>query len=331
MHFVSISIIGREPARFGRDGCETRLFADTNEQGYKNNQKTRKHTSIRGYRGDGPVFGVHVTERIPHLRAVCQYGVSVADEWMLIHKMLEFSGPPRSSTQRSTKTPTTGNNGVPVELAIECWDVDDGQVLLIESAVLCRIGSIVSDQSAVDTDVGSGRVGTAHCTNGHGRGSCGDRRPVHGGSSLTLEQSLAALVSLSGTSTPCAPAKLPPASRHLRVNLAIQATCQRVDQSTKWHTTALAVPRSVAWLVHSRPDLVAACQALRACQQSSDKEQQNQQHHVASRNNDAAAEALAGTCPWVWTTVQLGQTLLHAADGHGAGLELDTIPLSLQS
>jgi hypothetical protein len=66
--------------------------------------------------GDGPVFGVHVTERIPHLRAVCQYGVSVADEWMLIHKMLEFSALHDLYLNDPTNSNTTTNTLLPAEL-----------------------------------------------------------------------------------------------------------------------------------------------------------------------------------------------------------------------
>jgi hypothetical protein len=268
--------------------------------------------------GDGPVFGVHVTERIPHLRAVCQYGVSVADEWMLIHKMLEFSALHDMQLNDPTKTPTTGNNGVPVELAIECWDADDGQVLLIESADALpdwvdRIGPINCRHRCW---IREGRVQLIAPMDMEEVAVATDDQSTGMDTSLTLEQSLAALVSLSLEQALTALQQNDPArvSAPGRVNLAIQATCQRVDQSTKWHTTALAVPRSVAWLVHSRPDLVAAaCQAFAehaANSHPKDKEQQKQQHHVASkRNNDAAAEALAGTCQdWVWTTVQLGRT-----------------------
>ena len=65
--------------------------------------------------GDGPVFGVHVTSGCPHLRAICYYGTNVNDEWVAIAGVFQLS------KQFS-------------QLAFQCWDVDDGHVLLIESA-----------------------------------------------------------------------------------------------------------------------------------------------------------------------------------------------------
>jgi hypothetical protein len=41
----------------------------------------------------------------------------------------EFSALHDLQLNDPTKTPTTSNNGVPVELAIECWDVDDGRLI----------------------------------------------------------------------------------------------------------------------------------------------------------------------------------------------------------
>jgi hypothetical protein len=270
--------------------------------------------------GDGPVFGVHVTDRIPHLRAVCQYGVSVADEWMLIHKMLQFSALQdlHLNDPRNHANPTGTSKQAPAELAIECWDVDDGQVLLIESADVLpdwvdRIGPINCRHRCW---IRAGRVQLIAPMETEEVATATDQS--HMSTSLSLEQSLAALVSLSLEQALAALQQNDPArvSAPARVNQAIQATCQRVaDKSVLWyHTTALAVPRSVAWLVHSRPDLVAAaCQAFaeHAANSSNPKDQQQhqqQQQHQTHRNNDAA-EVLAGTCQdWVWTTARLGRT-----------------------
>jgi SGT1 protein len=65
--------------------------------------------------GDGPVFGVHVSSGYPHLRAICYYGANVNDEWVAIAGIFHLS-------KRF------------LQLAFQCWDVDDGHVLLIESA-----------------------------------------------------------------------------------------------------------------------------------------------------------------------------------------------------
>jgi SGT1 protein len=74
--------------------------------------------------GDGPVFGVHTSPEeplsnvsIPHLRCSCSYGVSVMDEWMLIHLVLTWI----------KSTPS-------VLVAAEFWDVEDGQILCIEAS-----------------------------------------------------------------------------------------------------------------------------------------------------------------------------------------------------
>jgi hypothetical protein len=65
--------------------------------------------------GDGPVFGVHVTDGVAHLRAVCRYGVCVMDEWMAVDMLLELS-----------KTR--------MDIVVSCWDFQDGQVILIQTA-----------------------------------------------------------------------------------------------------------------------------------------------------------------------------------------------------
>jgi hypothetical protein len=69
------------------------------------------------YGGDGPVFGVHVgSEGVPCLRAYCRYGPSVLDEWMAVDFMNDMS--------KSLKE----------DIAISCWDAEDGQVILIQSS-----------------------------------------------------------------------------------------------------------------------------------------------------------------------------------------------------
>lgn len=68
--------------------------------------------------GDGPVYGIHVTEGIPHVRGLCYYGPSVQDEWHVVAQLLQFSG----ASQHNVAT--------------KVWDADDGQLLLIESALV---------------------------------------------------------------------------------------------------------------------------------------------------------------------------------------------------
>jgi hypothetical protein len=69
------------------------------------------------YGCDGPVFGVHLTDRIPHLRAYCRYGPNVLDEWIAISYL-------RQLTQQHR------------EVAGMAWDKQDGQVILIQLADL---------------------------------------------------------------------------------------------------------------------------------------------------------------------------------------------------
>jgi len=79
---------------------------------YLQNKNFRWH-----HGGDGPVFGVHVgEEKVPHLRAYCRYGPNIADEWMAIQFMWEMS------------------TDMDRDIAISCWDVEDGQVMFIQAA-----------------------------------------------------------------------------------------------------------------------------------------------------------------------------------------------------
>lgn len=210
--------------------------------------------------GDGPVFGVHVTDGIPHLRAICRYGVSVADEWTLIRWMLEFSGEH-------------------TDVAVECWDVDDGQVLLIQAAEVLP--------GWVDS------IGPMNCRHrcwiqaGQVRLVAPDEAASTTLSDLDLHLSQALALIQENSSLLSAPTS---------VNQVIQQTCLRIQNAGQWHKSALAVPRSVAWLVENRPTIVAAaCQAFLA----------NLTKNPVPKHH----ESLSGTCEdWVWTTATMGRT-----------------------
>jgi hypothetical protein len=123
--------------------------------------------------------------------------------------------------------------------------------------------------------------------------------------SLSLEQSLAALVSLSlEQALRCAPTNDPARVSAPSRQPSNSSNVSTGGKSTKWHTITVFAVRCLP-AVRNRPDLVAAaCQAFpEHAANSHPKDQQHQQH--SNRNNDAAAEVLAGTCHWVWTTVQL--------------------------
>jgi hypothetical protein len=103
--------------------------------------------------GDGIVFGLHCSPAndhfdsenshvgnvaqdrsslmIPHLRAVCRYGVSVADEWQAIQLLLSQRFDRETTVDDGIITTTTLHK---YQMVTECWDVDDGQVLLIEAS-----------------------------------------------------------------------------------------------------------------------------------------------------------------------------------------------------
>lgn len=208
--------------------------------------------------GDGPVFGIHATEGIPHLRAVCRYGVSVADEWNLIALVQEFSAQNE-------------------EVAVECWDLDDGQVLLIQSAL--ELPSWVDE------------IGPEHC-----RRRCWIRKgklcliqpkETRQLQTLSLQSALSLLASTSESSTEQV---VIPSRVNQAIRTAIQHYCKK--SASLHHTAAVAVPRAVAALIKSRPDLAAAaCNAF--CENSS----------VPLPSSSAI------NCEdWVWTTHKFGRT-----------------------
>jgi SGT1 protein len=80
-----------------------------------NNQFGELTKDYRWYSGgEGPIFGVHVSSGVAHLRGECLYGHSVLDEWAMVGAVFEIS-------KR-------------IHAAIRFWDTGDGQILLIESS-----------------------------------------------------------------------------------------------------------------------------------------------------------------------------------------------------
>jgi hypothetical protein len=75
--------------------------------------------------GDGLVFGIHTTDSIPHLRGACSYGANVQDEWMAIAMMKRWS---------AQKPTITNDKDTYDDVALQFWDVQDGHVLLIQTA-----------------------------------------------------------------------------------------------------------------------------------------------------------------------------------------------------
>ena len=211
--------------------------------------------------GDGPIFGIHVTidnsTSIPHLRAYCRYGSSVLDEWVLIHFLQELSA-------------ANTNNAIMNDVAISCWDVPDGQVMLIATA------ETLPDW--VDQDP----------TDDH-RYAC------------WLHQGVVKLIRESHTSLSDALFHLKHSNSNKVVVLpALQSALkqclhQSLQQATKSHTTAVAVPRKFAQLLSKRPDLVHVFT-------------QSFHKHVEDDIPPKLSSRLRELDDWGWTTVTLSRT-----------------------
>lgn len=173
------------------------------------------------YGGDGPVFGIHVDEddRIPHLRAYVRYGPSVADEWIAIDAMLTMS--------KKFSADDDENQNV----AIRCWDVEDGQVILIQTSDVLPAWV---DEDPTDLQ----------------RNACWIRdgeiqilKTPH----VSLEKALKELQKQPRRSL----------SSHTRIHAALIRWLEQ--NRTKAHATQrmpLVLPRKVALLLQERPDLV---------------------------------------------------------------------------
>ncbi|CAB9517075.1 Protein ecdysoneless homolog [Seminavis robusta] len=191
--------------------------------------------------GDGPVFGIHGSEQIPHLRAICRYGANVADEWTAVELVRQF-------TEQSS------------QIAVECWDVQDGQILLIESANVLP--------SWVD-DVGPEAM-RHRCWVQNGQIQLLPVAPTNSNSStnnqthnLGLQEALKTLQ--KGGSQVQNPGRVQEAIRDCVARFVpsyILSKSQQPDKaktaSTHEHKAVIALPRPVAYLIHRRPDLVNA-------------------------------------------------------------------------
>jgi SGT1 protein len=213
------------------------------------------------YGGDGPVFGIHVTDSVPHLRAHVHYGPNVLDEWMGIHFLREI-----------TK--------LDKDVAAMAWDVQDGQVLLIQLADLLPESF---DQDSTDRH----------------KYACW----LWNGSLILFETphiSLpAALSSLRQVPKDQAPS-------YPRLQEALQYWLDLNQQEAKMlQRTALVLPRNVALLVERRPDLLhTAIQAF-----CSHLEHANTRPPSSGSPGDAGDDIdLMEYEDWVWTTPKISRT-----------------------
>jgi len=224
--------------------------------------------------GDGPVFGIHVSSsngNIPHLRAQCRYyGVSVDDEWQLVGWILQQTC-----------------HGISTKLAVECWDVDDGQLLLIEAAehLPAWVDRLGPEQCRHRCWIVEGQVTLI--------------RPVDTQQQepLSLRDALTALQQQQQEQVV---ERAPEA-----VQRAIRNRVDRVER--RRHCAAVALPRAVAHLFQQRPDLVAtACRLFVEQTAIGGKKQSTVSASSTDQDDD---DYLAGACQdWVWTTLPFGRT-----------------------
>ena len=173
--------------------------------------------------GEGPVFGMTETTGCAHLRATCRYGANVDDEWAAIAGVLQLS---KAYSQ----------------LAFQCWDVDDGHVLLIEAALHLPpwVDSISPAACRYRCWIRTGSIILI--------------RPVYDcNDHLTLRDGLFRISQESSLERP--------ASLQNSITTRIQRFLDAIHVNPpNWkgqlHRSALIVPRCVAQLIHSHPQLV---------------------------------------------------------------------------
>eukprot|EP00977_Amphora_coffeiformis_P026634 scaffold28547_cov176-Amphora_coffeaeformis.AAC.1 len=225
--------------------------------------------------GQGPVFGIHVDshqDKIPHLRAQCRYSVAVADEWALIRCLLQF-------------TRDDDDNEM---IVVECWDEDDGQVLLIEAAHVLP--------SWVD------EIGPSAC-----RHRCwiqkgrivllapkGSTAAVGDDMNLTRAQALQLVQKShqSSISSCC--------QSMASIDNAIQLRIDSVFSNPLTHRAAVALPVAVAHLLGQHPELLPVAISAWA-----DSIQSSQHNMTPSLPEGELPEAL--TKGWQWTVQTFGR------------------------
>jgi hypothetical protein len=237
------------------------------------------------YGCDGPVFGIHATEGIPHLRAYCRYGPSVQDEWMAIHYLREFM-------MRNSKREETGEGNYWDDIAATAWDVEDGQIILIQMADVLP--------PWLDED----------STDNH-RHACWLYRgslQLFQKSHISLLEAIEQLKRLKKEKQVAGDgdgrAKDLPSSTHPRIQRALEYWLElNVQESQLRQRTPLVLPRTVAKFLRDRPELVhTAIQAF--CDHLGGGESPS----VPSRSQHTALPDLGKYTDWVWTRHTMSRT-----------------------
>ena len=212
--------------------------------------------------GDGPVFGIHVdeSEDIPHLRAYCVYGPSVQDEWACIDFMLQMS------------------QQLDHDIAISCWDLGDGQVILIQTADMLPdwLDEDPSDDHRFACWIRNGQIQLL-------------KKPH-----VSLGEALSLLQQNDNQN-----------SSHPKIQETLEKWLTFNQRANKLQRTALVVPRKIAALIQKRPDLVnAAIQSF--CENIEEQVPSILHHedwvwitHSISRTNYAMARTMVSK---VWKT-----------------------------
>jgi SGT1 protein. len=220
--------------------------------------KNYRHSWFVG--GSGISFGLHCGDgdsgerEIPHLRAVVHYGPHPLDELFAIAMMMRISSDLLCYYNYN--------------VAIECWDIDDGQIMLIEGAN--DLPFWVDDEIGVEAMakrvyIVNGQIQLLPpCYIGNSYGS----QESSGKYILTRKESLDALMDLMSIKS-----SQERDSKVLALNRAIQkrldpfckAISHAMDSTTQTirqllveylHTAAIVVPMQLALVLQQRPDLI---------------------------------------------------------------------------
>ena len=263
--------------------------------------------------GDGPVFGIHCSRcdsldppddagvnstnkqsdvfMIPHLRTICRYGVCVNDEWCLIGLILDFLDDHTFITEL--------RNRMHCEVAIECWDMDDGQIILIEGAESipqwmddigpnhCSHRCWIRPSGGTHTAVQSFRPNRNWVLQLIRPKDIRQAKPLQLGEALQLLSNQQCINDNSVV-------EYAPKSMEKAITKRIQKS--RTEQ-LPCHRAAVVLPESVVRLFRRRPDLIAtACQMF----------VEHIQDPIRVKKLD---DYLFGVCEhWIWTTMPLSRT-----------------------
>ena len=227
--------------------------------------------------GEGLSFGIHCctnngseeineTKLIPHLKAVVNYGPHPIDEQYALAIILNISRDLFSQYNINT--------------AVSCWDVDDGQILLIEGAD--SIPDWIDDVIGVE-----GMTNRVYVVNGKIQildpsvksttqqlNNIGNDKSTY---NLTLKESLVETIARINNDNKKMPELELNGTIHEWLKSFLRVTNESLDLKTKrsilqdhMHTSAVVLPLRIALLIQERPDLIP-CSILQFCAKAPDK------------------------------------------------------------